>query len=328
MLWHLRKDKVIKIKGYYAVIFAIIYIVLAVAPLPLLTLTPSPTAAEVQDAFLVYYPESGEIEEVSRLDYVVGVLAGEMSPDAPQEALKAQAVAAYTYALYKRSIRLEGNGEYDLSCDSSADQKYLNKTEQVALWQENYSKNRKLLEDAARAVEGVVITFSGKPILALYHAVSSGKTETAKNIWGADYPYLQSVESAPCLLSPNYLSEVVFTPYDFADKALDLGITLVGEPQDWLSEPERSYAGYVVEYTLSAHKVSGSDMRSAFGLASTNFELQYLNEKFYFTVKGWGHGVGMSQFGAIYMAEQGSSYEQILVHYYKGTVLEKITPSD
>ena len=98
--------------------------------------------------------------------------------------------------------------------------------------------------------------------------------------------------------------------------------------RSWLSTPVRSESGGVITYALANHEVSGNDMRSVFGLNSTNFELQYVNERFVFTVKGYGHGVGMSQFGAIYMAEQGSDFEEILAHYYPNTKIEKIVPSD
>lgn len=313
-----------KIKRFYILTFAAIFLVMTVAPLPLLGMnervnTPIPS----DTVFLVYDTKSGKIEAVEEFDYIVGVLAGEMSPDTPKEALKAQAVAAYTYAIYKRNIRIEKGNDYDLTSDHSKDQQYLSKTEQVALWQENYQKNRKILEDAVREVEGTVITFSGRAILSVYHSVSSGKTEAAEDVWNTPYPYLQAVESTGDLLAPDYTSEVIYTSLDFADKALDLGITLVGEPDSWLSSPERSASGGVIKYTLANHEVSGTDMRSAFGLNSTNFQLEYLNERFVFTVKGHGHGIGMSQFGAVYMAKQGSSFEQILEHYYPGTVIVK-----
>ena len=310
------------IKGFYILAFAIIYIAMAVAPLPLLNTTSNPTSSNIKDVFLV--KTSDEIEQVSETDYIIGVLSGEMDPDSPKEALKAQAVAAYTYALYKRNLRIENGYEYDLSSEFSTDQKYLSKTEQVALWQNEYSEKRQLLEEVVNQVKGYAITFQGKPILAVYHSVSSGKTETANSVWGGNYPYLQSVISDADLLSPDYKSEIVYSAFDFADKALDLGVTLVGAPETWLGECKRGEGGYVTKYSLLGHEISGTDMRFAYSLPSANFELEYTNEKFIFTIYGHGHGVGMSQYGAKILAEQGANFKEILTHYYSGTVVEKI----
>ena len=323
------KDKVITIKGFYALYFGVIFIIMAVAPLPLIaSSTAIPISEDSDDVFLIKDEQSGEIERVSERDYIIGVMAGEMDPDSHKEALKAQAVAAYTYALYKRNARLEKGYEYDLSSGHSSDQEYLKKSEQVALWQDQYSQKREILESIANEVYGIAITFGGKPILAVYHSVSSGKTEAAASVWGGNYPYLQSVISDADLLSPEYKSILSYSAFDFADKALDLGVTLVGAPSSWLGESTRGDGGYVTKYILAGHEISGVDMRSAYLLPSANFELEYLNEKFIFTVKGHGHGVGMSQFGAKYMAEQGSSFEQILEYYYPGTVVEKIVPNN
>ena len=323
------KDKVIKIKGFYALYFGVIFIIMVIAPMPLLANSNfAVIQSDGRDIFLIKDEQSGEIERVSERDYIIGVLAGEMDPDSPKQALKAQAVAAYTYALYKRNLRFEKGYEYDMTSGYSSDQEYLEKTEQVALWQENYSQKRGILEEIFDEVKGYAITFGGRPILAVYHSVSAGKTETAASVWGGNYPYLQSVISDADLLSPQYTSKVSYSAFDFADKALDLGVTLVGAPQTWLGEATRSEGGYITEYILAGHEIRGVDMRSAFALPSANFELKYENEKFVFTVKGKGHGVGMSQYGAKYMAEQGANYEKILEYYYPGTVVEKIQPSN
>ncbi len=315
----------INIKGMYILIFSILAIIMVASPLPLLFGSNYIDINNniTDDVFLVYLEEKDEIVTVGAEEYIIGVLAAEMSPEAKPESLKATAVAIYTYALHKRNMRIEKGQEYDLISSKDADHNYLDTTEQVAMWQEEYSKNRKIFEDIVKSVKGVKITFGGKPILALCHSVSAGKTEAAAGILEGNHPYLQAIESTSDLLSPDYLSEVIYSPLDFADKALDLGITLVGEPESWLEGPERSSSGGVLEYTLNSHTVKGTDMQKAFGLFSINFDLEYINEKFVFTVRGIGHGIGMSRFGAEYMATQGSSYEQILEWYYPGTVIEK-----
>lgn len=315
----------IKIKGFYALFFSAIIIIMVISPLPLLNLNSNIAAnTENDNYFLIKDEQAGKIEKVSTTDYVIGVIAGEMSPESPMEALKAQAVAAYTYALYKRNLRIQNGYEYDLTSNHTSDQEYLSKTQQVALWKDDYSKNRSILESVVDQVNGIAITFGSKPILAVYHSVSSGKTEAAANIWSGNYPYLQSVQSSADLLSPEYKSEVKYSAFDFADRALDLGVTLVGAPNTWLGESIRDEGGYVTKYMLLGHEISGANMRSAFSLSSTDFDLEYKEEEFVFTVRGKGHGVGMSQYGAKVLAEQGSSYQEILSHYYPGTIIQKI----
>ena len=313
-------------KGIYSLIIAVIIVTAVIAPLRVINTGIERRGGSVKTVvsdgtFRVLDSKTGKIEKVEERDYVIGVLAGEMSPDNEKEALRAQAVAAYTFACYKREAARKSGAEYDLTSDPSTDQYYVSKTEQVALWQKNYEKNRTALEEVTDSVKGKLLTFGGEPILAAYHSVSSGKTEEASTVWGGNYPYLVSVESSSDLLAPDYLSTPSFTSKEFADKALDLGITLVGEPKDWLTEPERSKTGTVLKYKLAGHEVKGSEMRKAFGLASANFDLTYTKEKFCFTVRGRGHGVGMSQYGAVHMASQGSSYEEILAWYYPNTVL-------
>ncbi len=315
-------------KGIYSTLIFLLLIIMILSPLRVLNadikIENGIDGTGSLDYFLVKNSKDGEIEKIAEKEYIIGVLAGEMSPDSHIEALKSQAVASYTYALYKREKRVAENGEFDLTDSPDTDQNYISKAGRVALWQENYDKNEKVLEGVADSVYGEAVTFGGKPILALYHSVSSGKTENNENVFGGVYPYLSSVESSYDLLSPNYLSSVTYDSKEFAERALKLGITLVGEPNSWLTEPERTATGYVTSYTLAGHKFTGREIRSAFELKSSNFDLVYENGKFKFTARGNGHGVGMSQYGAVHMASVGSNYKEILVWYYQGTEIKKI----
>lgn len=314
-------------KGLYFGLAFILLATMIISPLRVLDYSKTPTDTDTPlsqlDYFLVKSSDKGEIDELSEKEYIIGVLAGEMSPDNLDEALKAQAVAAYSYALYMREKRLSSGGEFDLTDSPDTDQKYLSKTERVALWQDSFDKNEGRLEEIFEAVKGEYISFGGKPILALYHSVSSGKTENCSNVFGGVYPYLCSVESSYDLLSPDYLTVISYDSKEFAEKALNLNITLVGEPTDWIREPERSETGNVLSYTLAGHKFKGTEMRSAFSLPSSNFDLVYENGKFKFTVRGHGHGVGMSQYGASHMAKLGSGYADILALYYPGTIITR-----
>lgn len=310
-------------KGIYPIFVFLLAFVLLCAPLRRLSTEEIPPVPIVptEDGFYVACGAEAEVSVVSERDYIIGVVAGEMSPDSEPEALKAQAVAAYTYAKYKQAERQREGKPYDLTDQANGDQCYRSQAEQVALWGEDYAKNRALIEAAVDAVAGEMLTADGKPILALYHSTSSGKTENAEEVWGKAYPCLVSVESTSDLLSPEYLGTASFSPTEFAEHALDAGVTLVGEPSGWIGEVTRSGTGMVKTIVLGGTAVSGTAVRSAFSLASANFDLALTDGAFVFTTRGRGHGVGMSQFGAHQMAAQGSTYQEILAWYYPGAVL-------
>lgn len=312
-------------KGLYPVFLFLMVFVMLCSPLRLLNFAGTTDGLAVPDGegFLVECAADASVSPVSEREYVIGVVAGEMSPDGEPEALKAQAVAAYTYAKYKQSLRREENRRYDVTDTAASDQCYRSQAEQVALWQDKYAENRALIEAAVDAVLGETLTYEGKPILAVYHSASSGKTENAADVWGREYPCLVSVESTSDLLSPEYLGSVTFSAADFAEHALDAGVTLVGDPAGWAGAAERSGTGSVKSILLGGTAVSGTAVRSAFGLNSCHFDLTYADGSFTFETRGKGHGVGMSQFGASHMASQGSTYREILAWYYPGAVLKK-----
>lgn len=265
--------------------------------------------------------EDGSIKNIPESDYIWSVVAAEMPALYEPEALKAQAVAAYTFACYRREARKDG--DYDLSCESTSDQAYITKEEAAKKWGDKTEEYTKKIESAVQAVKGYKITYDGKLILAAYHAISSGKTEKGENVWGKGYEYLTSVESIGDLLAEGYLSAVTFTPEEFKEKAASLKVTLSGETSTWLHEPTRTETGMVKECQLGDKKVSGVEMRTAFGLRSANFDLAFADDKLTFTVRGYGHGTGMSQNGANYMAKQGSTFLEILSWYYPECKLEK-----
>lgn len=275
--------------------------------------------------FEVLNHETGKVEKLSAADYIFGAVAAEISPDSEEEAIKAQAVVCYTFACRKKWQRMQsGQGTYDLTTDSSKDQAYCSRETAREKWGDSYEEWAARLDSAIAAVDGYLITYEGDPILAAYHCISGGKTESAQNVWGQDYPYLQPVESVGDLLSPDYLSEVRVSPDVFKEKAAGLGAVLEGEPADWLTEPTRSQSGTVLTYPLGGKELTGSELRTAFGLRSANFDLAVGSDgQMVFTVRGYGHGVGMSQYGANYMAAQGSSYLEILSWYYPGCQLSR-----
>lgn len=280
-----------------------------------------PAAQTGSDFFLLYDKGTEKTEKLSRKDYLLGVLAAEMPASYENEALKAQAVAAYTFALYRKA---QNKGvDYDISNDHTVDQSYLNAAQRQEKWGDQAKTYEEKLLQCIEAVNGVALFYQNEPILAAYHAISGGNTESAEVIWGKAYPYLVPKISTGDLLSPDYLTEVTLNCEDFAAKLKTLECNPQGDAATYIGEAVKSESGTVREITLCGTKVNGTKVREVFGLKSANFELTYKNNTFIFTVKGYGHGVGMSQYGANYMAQQGSGYEDILKSYYTDCSLQK-----
>ncbi len=273
------------------------------------------------DDFDIYITETGQIETLSREEYLLGVLAAEISPNYYTEAMKAQAVASYTFALYRKAEHEKDT--YDITDSSKTDQAFYTRDQLQQMWGTEYETNVAILEEAIAAVTGQILTYDGAPILAAYHSISSGKTESAENYWGGgNYPYLTVVESVGDILSPQYLSTVTFTEEEFsAVLQKQLQITTSGDAADWVGESDCTPSGTVQTQIICGKEITGGELRSACSLASQNFDLTYQDGKFTFTVRGSGHDVGMSQYGANYMASLGSDYREILSWYYPGTTL-------
>ncbi|MDR1892899.1 MAG: stage II sporulation protein D [Oscillospiraceae bacterium] len=280
----------------------------------------------------VLLKSTGEVVNVSTRDYLWGVVAGEMLASFEEEALKAQAVAAHTFALWRqRQYKMDNPPELagaDISDDPNVDQRFLSKETAKSQWGEvYYIKYAQKIEDAVASVQDKLLLYNGDIILSVYHDTSSGRTESSQIMWGEMYPYLTPVESIGDLLSKQYLSTKDYAPDEFIEQTKALGLTLSGDPSAFVQKaPERSPSGTVTAYTLGGQVFSGEKIRAAFGLRSANFDLEYAEGKLTFTVRGFGHGVGMSQSGAQYMALQGSKFDEILSWYYPGTVLGYGTP--
>ncbi len=280
-------------------------------------------SAEKSDEFRVKFKETGKTETLDAKEYLLGVLAAEMPAEYNSEALKAGAVAAYTYAVRKRALNTAA--DYDVTDDPALDQSYITKNKRAEKWGSKAEEYEKKLAEIIAAVEGEVVLYQGEPILAAYHSVSSGNTESAKNVWGTDYPYLQSVPSVGDLLAPDFLSEETFSKTEFDKIITSLNCKTLEKGADYIGTTSKSDAGTVLSIEICGTKLTGSDIREAFGLRSAAFDLVYREEKFTFTVTGYGHLVGMSQYGAHYLAEQGSGYKDILLTYYKGCSVENLS---
>lgn len=263
-----------------------------------------------------------EVVTLAEEDFLLRILAMEMSPDTHEEALKAQAVAAYTYYARRRQAQADKadpalRGADFVTPNATFPDAY---TEEKLhqRWGEKYEENHLKLTAAIRAVQGVTMTYDGKLIDACYHSISCGNTEAAETVWGADIPYLQTVASPGDRLAPTYTSQVTVSVEE-AKTILTTelpSLTLDDDPAAWFGTPVLSDAGTVAQQPIGNSQLAGTRVRQLFGLRSAAFAITCDGDRFTFSVKGYGHGVGMSQYGADYLARQGYSYEEILRYYY------------
>ncbi|MBQ7976734.1 MAG: stage II sporulation protein D [Clostridia bacterium] len=273
----------------------------------------------------VYIKNEDRVAEMDTSQYLKEVVGAEMPASFSYEALKAQAVAARTYLCSKISKggdAPEHKGA-PVCTDHNHCKAWLSESDRRDKWEED--KRDEYWKKISKAVEetaGEILTFEGKPISALFHSTSSGKTENAGDVWSEDVPYLRSVESRGDELSPKFYSELVCTEYEFKSK-----VSENVDKTDWNSglygNIVRSEAGGIKKITLGGVEVKGTTFRQIFGLRSTNVTIEQNGEQIIMKVKGNGHGVGMSQYGADFMASNGSTYDEILKYYYTGVNLEK-----
>ncbi len=283
------------------------------------TLESLPTIAETQttpaksETFKVLITETGKVEEMSAEDYIFGVVAGEMPALYEEEALKAQAICSYTFLKWRQ--KENADKEYDITDDYTTDQCYINTAATRKKWGDKADEYTEKIKKAINEVRTQTLTFGGEIILSVYHSLSAGMTESAKNVWGKDYPYLQAVASEGDKQAENYISTLAVTSEDFKT-ALASKCTLPENLADCFTDFSRTASGTVTTVKVGDTEFKGSEIRELFNLKSSNFEVNFEDNTFTFTVYGYGHGVGMSQNGANYMAKQGKTYEEILKHYY------------
>ena len=268
-------------------------------------------------------------EEMDLGTYLVGVVRAEMPASFEPEALKAQAVAARTYTLYK--IQTGGNhgDTADICTDSTCCQAYISEERARANWGKDADAYEKKVENAVVSTDGEAILYGGVPILAVFHSSSAGLTRAAGQVWLNDLPYLQAVDSPEAGDTiPNYYSRAEFTATEFKEKMLAVcpEADLSGSVSGWLKNAVTDSAGSVETVEVGGVTVKGAQVRTALGLRSACFEWETQGEKLVFYVTGYGHGVGLSQYGADQMAADGADYKEILTHYYTGVTVEPYVP--
>ncbi len=273
---------------------------------------------EEEETISVMLHTSGETVNIAMKEYLCGAVAGEMPAVYDEEALKAQAVACYTYAKAKEAsgVTITDNPEIN--------QSYLSKDELQKKWGDQFDKYYGKIEKAVSDVLGQYLTYEGELVSTVaYHAISSGKTESASDIWGGDtIPYLVSVDSSADTLSPDYKVTTVYTFDQVKERLATAGINCDFSSfsgSETVGGVVRTVNGAVQTITVCGIDLSGSAFREALGLRSANYEISVKNKTFTVTTYGYGHGVGMSQYGANAYAEKGLNYKEILEHYYPGT---------
>ena len=287
---------------------------------------PAETPAPAEDVIRVQNASTGEVLEVPVLDYMIGAVASEMPITWPDEALKAQGIAAHSYALYQRDhADTEALGGAWFSVDPARRQGYMTAEVLQSYWGEAYEANYQRLKELLEPLEHTVLLYEGAPAAACYHAISNGRTEASQRVWNEALPYLQGVDSPLDKLADGYQETVSYTTQQMYDILATqfAGLDLSGSADGWFGQTSLTDAGYVDTIQVGGAFVKGTQLRTALSLRSSCFTIQRTAEGFDVTTLGYGHGVGLSQCGAQAMAAQGQSCAQILSWYFPGTTLEE-----
>ena len=309
---------------------------------PLPTPTTTPTATLPIDHTVVSPPPNtekgdkdvkvkvkmtdGSVKEMTMADYLWRVVAAEMPASFNLEALKAQAVAARTYADAKMAGTVENHPDAYMCTDINCCQAYIEPDAAAANWSTDAALYTDKITQAVAGTDGMIATYNGAPIQAVFFSSAAGRTVDAVEVWGNSVPYLTGVTSPEGEEVPNYRSTMSLSIDGF--KSIFLSqyseANLDGDTSAWFTDVEKNSAGGVERMKIGGVTVTGMAVRTLFGLRSTNFTVAVADGSVTFNVTGYGHGVGMSQYGANALAGQGKTYEEIIKWYYTGVTLEKI----
>ncbi len=266
----------------------------------------------------VFRTKTSEVENVFFEDYIIGVVASEMPASFALEALKAQALVARTYIIHHILNPVEAPKEGIVE-DTVTHQVFHNEQELRALWGSDYDWKIKKITEAVQATRGQVITYDGKPISASFFSTSNGYTENSEDYWISKLPYLRSVESPWDTVSPRFEDEKIISVTEFeASLGVKLGPNEVGEII------ARTEGGRVASVNVGGKTFRGRDIRDKLTLSSSDFTWKRNGNSITIQTKGWGHGVGMSQYGANGMALEGKTYDKIIKHFYQGVEISPI----
>ncbi len=259
--------------------------------------------------------EQNQIQELNMNDYLIGVIAAEMPALFEEEALKAQAVAARSYALYKMA---HTDNDYDV-ITSVVNQDYITPKEMQAKWTSDYDTFYQKIKKAVLDTDNEVMLYNNEVIEAFYFSMSNGQTESAEYVFQENLPYLQSVTSTWEEDATNFIVTKSISKNDFCTQ-----LELKDCRNFHFDNPTKSSSGRILTIKINSQDFTGVEVREKLQLRSTDFSLQEEPESILVTTKGYGHGVGMSQYGANGMAKEGYTYKDILNYYYKDITIQKM----
>lgn len=304
----------------YLILWLIITLTITIVPISVFGLPDNndkrEDITEDEGKIKVYIADEDRVEDMTFRDYLIGALAGEMPAVYEHDALCAQALCSKTLAVYL-SEKYAGDESLKgaaISTDPAKHQAYMSIEQMKEKWGGGFDGYYKNLCDAVDEVKDYLITYDGETALAAFHAVSPGRTEDAENIWQSSIPYLVSVESFADRTSPDHSSTLTVSSEEFCEK---LGIK--NKDEDQTGEVTKSKTGTVLSMKIGKKRFTGLEIRNLFGLRSAVFDLTFEDGSYTFNVKGYGHGVGLSQYGANCLAKDGWSWREIIEHYYPGT---------
>ena len=275
--------------------------------------TPTPTQRSFDADAEILIKDDGTTRTVTVQEFLIGTAACELPPDWPDDAILAQMVAAHSYAL--------SLGGAAFACNSSQCAGWTSAEVLQARWGDDFSRYYARLSALAEEAAGAVLCFEGAPAAACYHSISAGRTEASQNVWLTAVPYLQGVSSPWDADAPGFETTIIYSAEQVYSVLLTLGLDaeeIENAPAGWFGEGVLDDAGYVAEMSICGQTFAGTKLRSAFSLRSAAFSVAYDAGKnaFRFTTRGYGHGVGLSQYGAKAMAGQGKSWREILAWYF------------
>jgi len=281
--------------------------------------------------FTIVNEENGSKDTLSFENYLIGVVAANMPAGYQPEALKAQAVIARTYALYNMAMLSDGKPDKKDFTTSELGLSYISLDSLKKFWGNDYKNYFTKIEDALVATKDQVLVYDDKLILPVFFDTGCGFTRNASEVWGVDVPYLVSTPSKQDVTSTHYLQIV---EYDVSDllSILNKYYTKISLSQtDFFKQikiTSRDSAGYVLKMVLNGQTVTGEEFAKVVGLPSSHFYIEEYDKKARIICNGSGHGIGLSQYGANAMAEEGSLYKQILSYYYTGVKLASVTKEE
>ena len=276
------------------------------------TTTDMTVKKEVDNNTYINLSRKGTVQKIELEEYIIGVVSAEMPAAFNIEALKAQAIISRTYALKAKS-------KGKTLSDNESNQSYKSNDELKRIWGSNYNTYYNKIKKAVNETNGMYLTYKGNYIEAVFHSTSNGKTENSVNVWGNSYPYLVSVESKYDDLNSSFTKTKKIS---YGELSKMLGFTISSETS--FNIINKTSGGRVNRVTIEDKEYTGVKIRNILGLRSADFDIKKEEDGITFTTRGYGHGVGLSQYGANGYAKNGWNYKKILFHYYPGVTLKNL----